>query len=395
MKKSFWSAVFLYRVVLLFIFTPAGQIHAQTANSYSISGRVFDVETERPIANANAFLAHTMLGDAGDAEGIFRISKIPAGQYELIVSVVGYEIFKKTIRLPADMPVTVMVALRPTVIQFPEVEISADSKEWQKNLRRFTEQFLGTSRNAMMTTIENPYALDFSVKNDTLYALAHEPLRITNRGLGYKIFYVLESFQTSGTTVRFAGTPRFDTLAAETPEQMRVWQQRRQQAYLGSLRHFLTVLCANYDSVRSVLQRDPTLAEPLSAGANLVSRSGFMIYRRFRPVGSPHLVRRLVAPFSLIHAGEHPDDRILSFRGSLQVVYNREAEEPEYLTYLRLDRWVHTYQTSLIDALQDSVTIDVRGRYFDAFALHTRGYWGWERLAEMLPFEYSLPMPQN
>ena len=393
-----WS-VFLFSGFLFANLAPAAHLHAQNTAGYCIRGRVFDAQTGQPVPHANAFLAHSMLGDAGDEQGIFQINNIPAGQHELIVSVLGYELYKKTLRLPAATPVILTVALTPRIIPFPEIEISADTREWRKNLRRFSEQLIGTSRNARMTEIENAYCLDFRVNDDTLIATANEPLRIINRGLGYKIYYVLESFRASRTTARFSGLPRFDTLAANSSQQLRTWKERRKQAYQGSLRHFLTVLCANFDSVTTVLKRDPTLAARLQRGEassiNLLSREGFVVYRLERPVGSPQTIRRQIDPYSLIRAGTHPEDRVLTFRGSLQVVYNRGAEQPEYLAYLRLGRWTRTYQTSLIEALQDSVTIDVRGRYFDTFALHTKGYWGWQRLAEMLPFEYSPAGPAN
>lgn len=55
-----------------------------------------------------------------------------------------------------------------------------------------------------------------------------------------------------------------------------------------------------------------------------------------------------------------------------------------------IDRLTKT-QTSWIVLQQQYVAIDTSGHLFDPFAIKTYGYWSWERVAELLPWEYRPP----
>ena len=45
-------------------------------------------------------------------------------------------------------------------------------------------------------------------------------------------------------------------------------------------------------------------------------------------------------------------------------------------------------QVSWITLTKDSILIDKAGRYYETFSIKTSGYWGLERLSDILPFEY-------
>lgn len=55
-----------------------------------IIGLVLDSESQ-PIMGANVIVKNTLLGTSTDAKGKFTISKIPSGNYSIIVSAIGYE----------------------------------------------------------------------------------------------------------------------------------------------------------------------------------------------------------------------------------------------------------------------------------------------------------------
>ena len=87
--------------------------------------------------------------------------------------------------------------------------------------------------------------------------------------------------------------------------------------------------------------------------------------------------------------GVHPTERTLKFPNYLEVTYMDELEDSRYLRFIGKSRFVDA-QTSWIKLEADSVFIDSEGRYFDQFKINMFGYWSWERLADMLPYEYVL-----
>ncbi len=64
------------------------------AQNGQISGVVYDRHDEA-IFGANVYLEGTVLGSAADPDGYFRISNVPPGNYTLVVSMIGYRLFKK------------------------------------------------------------------------------------------------------------------------------------------------------------------------------------------------------------------------------------------------------------------------------------------------------------
>ena len=57
----------------------------------TVTGRVIDVDTKNYLPGANVMLEGTTFGAASDRSGIFRISNIPTGTYNLVVSYIGYQ----------------------------------------------------------------------------------------------------------------------------------------------------------------------------------------------------------------------------------------------------------------------------------------------------------------
>nr|NIT56649.1 carboxypeptidase-like regulatory domain-containing protein [Fodinibius sp.]NIV11621.1 TonB-dependent receptor [Fodinibius sp.]NIY25232.1 TonB-dependent receptor [Fodinibius sp.] len=55
-----------------------------------IAGFVRDAETGEPLIGANILVSGTYLGAATDQDGYFYIINVPAGEYYLEVSMIGY-----------------------------------------------------------------------------------------------------------------------------------------------------------------------------------------------------------------------------------------------------------------------------------------------------------------
>ena len=99
------------------------QLQAQYA---SVTGVVR--EGDMPLEYANIGLKGTTYGASSDADGNFRIEKVPYGSYTLVVSMVGYETIQKEISL-SKPSASVNFFLRESVGTLEEVVISATLKE--------------------------------------------------------------------------------------------------------------------------------------------------------------------------------------------------------------------------------------------------------------------------
>lgn len=55
-----------------------------------VSGRLV-TEENTPVAGANISIQGTVLGGASDSEGMFRITRVPAGEYRLLIHVIGFK----------------------------------------------------------------------------------------------------------------------------------------------------------------------------------------------------------------------------------------------------------------------------------------------------------------
>jgi hypothetical protein len=131
-------------------------------NTGSISGKVFDASTKSPIPFAVVFLKNTTLGGSSDPEGNYEIKNIPPGEYELVFAQAAYETQSKTISINKNTKLKENVFLKVKIHSLEEVTILAqESKEWKKNLVKFTKEFIGSTRNSDETHILNPEVINF------------------------------------------------------------------------------------------------------------------------------------------------------------------------------------------------------------------------------------------
>lgn len=93
----------IFRLLVLLLLTPwIGQ--AQADRTQTVRGQILDEVTRQPLIGAVILIKTTQppLGGTTDAEGKFRINRVPAGRHYLSISYVGYE----TLNLPELMVTT-------------------------------------------------------------------------------------------------------------------------------------------------------------------------------------------------------------------------------------------------------------------------------------------------
>lgn len=139
MKAQFMSVVFrknvrgstgfkaLFAVVLCLIFVTMIGSAVAFANGYGrVAGKLVDSETGEPLIGANVFLDGTTIGAASDLDGKFDITKIPSGNYTVVVSMLGYTIRKMTdVKIFPGETFSLNVALPPEAIESEEVLVTA------------------------------------------------------------------------------------------------------------------------------------------------------------------------------------------------------------------------------------------------------------------------------
>ncbi len=330
-------------------------LRAQSPLFATLSGKVHDAEGDTPLASVNVFLANTMLGAQTKANGDFEIRNVPFGNYELIVSMIGYEVQQKSLRVAQAKLGDLAFALKSRVLSGPEVEVVGETpKDWRKNLEKFEKFFWGSSKYVEQCRILNPEVLDFKAEEESRWftATARQPLLVENRALGYRINLILMNFeyQERDNEIRYSLIPRFEQLLAESAAEEKRWEKNRATAHRGSMRHFLNALAAQQSW-----------------------EEGFQICALSRLPWEEGAVKQMMfKPERMMTTGELPNERWLRFENCLEISFNNDRKK-----------------TSWMVAQKDSVLMNTAGYVYNGADLFVYGYWFHQRLAEALPREYE------
>ena len=392
---------------LLVLFSIQYNLSAQAKGT--IKGKVFDESNNSGIKNINIYLAYTMIGTTSDSDGNFEIQNVPQGTYEIIFSHVNYKRNGFSFQVIGGKTTEFEIKLLPKIYELETVPVvSANVDEWKDNLEIFKERLIGTSTLAEDVELINPEIISFEENEaGNLTASTNKPLKIINNALGYEITYYLTYFEAAEFSTKYAGMPFFKELETKEESIKEEWVKKRKSAYLGSLRHFLTLMCVSYDSSLHYKAKIDSLESQLlfieTEAANKIidkyhyfSKSNFLREYGFSILNKANTdskyIRKLFYGFDI---KEHLEQSKISNEinfikiNNLKVLYNFENPDRNYIPTDPNEK--NNYPTSTVVFLADSVAVDKKGRYFDKFMIQTIGYWGFERLAETLPYEYELP----
>lgn len=346
-------------------------IFSQT-NNYTIAGKVIDKNTRLPLRGASVFAQNTTFGVAADAEGNFKL-KLPNGGYELIVTFTGYETESLRISNATADNKDLVIEVKPKEKFLQEVSIVASNEVkdgWLKYGQFFTENFIGKSEFSQQTFIKNPEVLKFyfSKKRNRLKVLASEPLLVENFALGYNIKFAIDSFtyEYQNNTAQFIGYPLFEEMQG-TAEKGIVWQQNRNKAYSGSLLHFM----------RSLYNR--TLADEGFEVQFLVKNND---EEMTIPLKNPYLALNYLKDDSANIVVFHPN------QPDMIVLYTKAKPEQAYFNFDPKAK--KDFQASTVSIIKgESVVIEENGYFFEQADITSNGYWGFEKIGNMLPYDYK------
>jgi len=366
MKDLYMKKIITLSLFLIFVqnFTS----FSQTIPRVKITGKITDADTKKPIENVDVFLSFTTRGDITDRNGIYTIERVPVGKYNLVVSMIGYEIEKIDIELTKGSKNEFNFRLKQKAIEAPEIEVhAAKADEWKKMYKKFERIFLGASGNSSKCKILNPEYIDLSYPRNsrTLLASSNVPVEIENSSLGYHIAFNLLDFQSDNYfDTKFMVTAKFSPLDPKNEKEQKKWDKNRQRAYKGSMRHFFASLAAG------TLQEEEF---EIYEASNISQSSQITYYKKLQ-------INETVTQ------GKTDYEKILAFDKYLKIIYNGEYEPIEYTHYVQS---MKSYQISWIELADDFVTFNTSGHLYEPYSVLSYGFWGWERAAELLPLDYN------
>lgn len=392
----------------IFIFLFSQNVFSQ---SYQLSGTVINAADNSKLASASIFINSSTMGTLSDAEGKFTLNGISNQNFSLIISYTGFTTVSLQIT-PENIGKFHVVKMIPRENTLDQISIMIPVKDgWKKWGKFFTESFIGLSDLAKDCIIENPKTLLFfnDKKHNKLKAYSNGNLIIRNEALGYLVKYQLEEFDYDFTNkiITFVGYTNFQDLKTKSSRKRNRWIKARKEAYEGSIMHFMRALYADstaaegfnvYEKIR-IYNTDTLFNKIYLPGKMPDVRMGNSLYKSspgaipaFKKI--PEYINLTnVDTFSFADAVTtdfSTKQKEFYFDNYLQVIYKNKNLKKDYLLAngLPADLKINERSDAHL-ASNESLTIEADGSYFDSVNLQASGYWGWCKIAEMLPTDYK------
>lgn len=128
---------------------------ASLAQAATIKGKVVEAESGNPLHGATVRLISTKYGAYSSGKGEYLIENVPAGVYEIAVSLVGYETFKDSISLIDNEMKTFGVELESAALNIEGDDLSSDSEFSEF----FTQEAVVTAGKRLQAVQEVPISV--------------------------------------------------------------------------------------------------------------------------------------------------------------------------------------------------------------------------------------------
>jgi hypothetical protein len=364
MNKNLFFTLFLF----------LGFTHLIFAQSGTISGLVKDSETGESLPFCNVFINNTTISTVTDLDGKFVLSGLEPGPLEVGFSFMGYVAETRKVTLNAGGSVTVNLSMKPFATELSDVEIKASrDKNWERDLRKFQNLFIGIDDAAAKTEILNPWVIDFPAATDkgAFVAKADLPIEIENRYLGYKITFNLNEFFNSPSNYRIVGAARFEELTPTSEVQKSTWDKNRADIYRKSpMNMFRAILSGNQEREGFYLYGD-------KAGGSASSNMRSDIFAN--ELGNSVVVYKadpLVTPTS--PAGQY----FINLKGRIEIHYQKGFAQAN--TYKDAP-----YPISWLEVNGGKVKVRENGMVLNPQDLVFSGDMDRKRISNLLPLDYN------
>lgn len=382
------------------------------AIAQTLQGKVIAANNKQPIAAASIFLSNTSVGTIANDKGEFTIARFPSGRFDVVVSSIGFETQIITIN-STQLPELLTVTLQPKAKQLEEVILEPyDANGWYKWGNFFMENFIGKSAFAAQCNFKNKDALKFrfNKKQNTLKAFADEPLVIENQALGYVLRYELKLFEYDFTKRIFLyqGYPLFEEMTAKRAGIAKRWAKNREEAYYGSVMHFMRCVYRNkiveegYELRKLIrvpnqeklrvkqLYKSFVLRGTSTIDVNAMGGDSSAYYQRIlqEPDSKDFLINKILPGDSVAYA-LNTTTAALEFTDYLQVTYTKKKEPFEYYNSIGKRFGDNAVVSELSLPNKTGVAVLANGSYYEGLNLLTSQFWAWwEKAATLLPLDY-------
>lgn len=368
-----------------------------------ITGKVTATDGKTPIPQANVFLSNTTSGSATTEDGTFRLSGLKPGQYTLVVSIIGYESYTKTV-LVGSQPIHLDIQLSTQVSELREVTIMSP-KLWEKYYEWFVRDFIGTDDNAKYCYVSNPHTvqLNYHKGQQELEAYTEDFLVVDNMALGYRVKFLIKEFTSSKLTgiISYSGQRLFSDLPG-SKKQKEEWRKKRDSAYYGSAMHFYRALYKNQldqegfqmlkltRSINPYRPQEQEIQEKIrkyNDGHHLDSAKRWIDLENMSKYYREFLDRVPMPASSVVFKTQEDNIFAVDFHDCLYIRYVNKREDTYFRdVYQPID--LPNYETT-IATITKPYFFDTNGVVFGDSAPLYEGTWSKSKLSDLLPVDYE------
>lgn len=101
----------------------------------TIRGFVYDKENGEPVLFTNVYLSGTTYGAATDVNGYYSVTKVPPGNYNLVVSSIEFDTLVTPITVAANEIITKKLYLVKRTVNLKAIDISAEKQEQRSEVK--------------------------------------------------------------------------------------------------------------------------------------------------------------------------------------------------------------------------------------------------------------------
>ena len=105
------------------------------AQDGGIKGFVYNEESGEPVIFTNVYLKGTTYGAPTDQNGFYSISKVPPGNYKLMVTSLGYDSLETNITIEGNKIINKNLDLKPGSVELQTFDVNADKQEAQSEVK--------------------------------------------------------------------------------------------------------------------------------------------------------------------------------------------------------------------------------------------------------------------
>ncbi len=396
------------------------------AGQYQVTGKIINHTDKKPVAGASVFLGNATIGNESGNDGSFFLQNVKPGNYTLIVSIIGYDIYTQPLVITTGDVILPVIEISPDVIALAEVKVTAAVKknaysDWAHDT--FLKEFLGPSEFASDCKILNPEVLNlkYDESTNTISASSTDFLQIENDALGYNVKYKLTDFEYTGSaqadkSIHYEGSVFFTEMKG-SPAQEHRWKQNREDLYANSSTHFLrAALNDQLDEEGFRALRLATVPTPGRASEDVIlanitrldhshTHPDSLRYWKKELAMSATIQQLLPVPLTradlitttnqpgIFALGNHGDPILLMYSKNHRFTNIKQLADLNNLNYLIKKQ--DNKEFTLISFITPLTFFDNNGGIVNPNSLEYKGAWVVNRVANLLPIDYEGEATKN